>query len=194
MKQKRLLSILVGLALCVALPAAGDEAAPEPTATYSPEQLVQLWYQVGTLLRENGDYPYVELQKGDKGYEVRALQTRLAELGYYGKKVVDEFGAGTHAAMRLFEQVNRLRVDGIASVADQRLLFSNLAQAGNGAVPTPAKGAASPEPTVTLKGHYTVGLQTIDPAILGDLFATPTPKPTIYIPPIDFPDLDIAWP
>ena len=96
--------------------------------------------------------------------------------------------------VRLFEQVNHLRVDGIASEPDQRLLFSNLAEASDGSVPVAAKSTATPEPTGTLKGHYTVGLQTIDPSILGDLLATPTPKPTIYIPPIDFPDLDISWP
>ena len=108
-----------------------DTPAPAatPTATYTPDELLQQWYQIGAMLREYGNYPFTELRKGDKGYEVQALQTRLAELGYYTKKVVDNFGTGTYTAMRLFEKANQLTVDGIASVSDQQALYSTTAVA-----------------------------------------------------------------
>ncbi len=93
-------------------------------ASYTPDELLQQWYVIGDLLHANGKYPYVELEKGDVGYEVMALQTRLAELGYYKKEVVDNFGNGTFSAMQAFEKDNGLTVDGIASVSDQQLLFS----------------------------------------------------------------------
>ena len=36
------------------------------------------------------------------------------ELGYYQKKVVDNFGSGTYNALRAFEKANSLTVDGVA--------------------------------------------------------------------------------
>lgn len=107
---------------------AGKTAVAEATGD-TPEEMLQQWYQLGELLRENGNYPYVELGKGDTGYEVTALQTRLTELGYYHKEIVDNFGSGTYSAMRAFEKANGLTVDGKASVADQQLLFSAAAAA-----------------------------------------------------------------
>lgn len=109
-----------------------DTAGSTATAELSPEALLQQWYDIGAQLRANGLYPFTELKKGDAGYEVRALQTRLAELGYYAKAVVDEFGKGTYTAMRRFEKINGLKVNGVASVKDQQLLFSDSALADTG--------------------------------------------------------------
>jgi len=127
--------LLVVLLVCFTLPALGETVAatqaPTPTpmtsSTSTPEELLQQWYDIGNLLRANGNYPFVELRKGDVGYEVKALQTRLAELGYYNKEVVDNFGKGTFNAMKLFEKSNKLTVDGIASASDQKVLFSSTA-------------------------------------------------------------------
>lgn len=110
----------------------------ETVAASTPEELLQQWYDIGSQLRANGNYPFTELSKGDKGFEVKALQTRLAELGYYNKAVVDNFGSGTYNALRAFEKENGLKVNGIASVEDQIVLF------GNDALPyTGSKVAAS---------------------------------------------------
>ena len=68
------------------------------------------------LLLINGSYPFSELEKGDTGYEVTALQTQLAALGYYQKEIVDNFGNGTYNAMRSFETEYSLDVNGVASV------------------------------------------------------------------------------
>ncbi|MDD3212999.1 MAG: peptidoglycan-binding domain-containing protein [Eubacteriales bacterium] len=132
MKRKIALFLLLTL-LFSAVPAFAETAAGDAvsaaTADYTPEEILQQWYQLGDLLRENGNYPYAELGKGDTGYEVTALQTRLTELGYYHKEIVDNYGSGTYSAMRAFEKANGLTVDGKASVADQQLLFSNAAAA-----------------------------------------------------------------
>jgi hypothetical protein len=106
--------------------------APEEKDQYTPEELLSIWYQIGSMLKEYGSYPYVELERGDKGYEVRLLQIRLAELSYYFKAIDDKFGSGTYAGMRQFERMNGLHVDGIASANDQRLLFSSSAQSNTG--------------------------------------------------------------
>jgi peptidoglycan hydrolase-like protein with peptidoglycan-binding domain len=135
---KRIVGFLIAvLLLCSAWPAMSETVPPSdtpvltttPASAYTPDELLQQWYQIGAMLRENGLYPYVELRKGDTGYEVKALQMRLSDLGYYKKEVADNFGKGTYSAMRLFEKANKLTVDGVASVSDQQTLFSNKALA-----------------------------------------------------------------
>ncbi|HPJ02616.1 MAG TPA: peptidoglycan-binding protein [Candidatus Limiplasma sp.] len=104
-------------------------ALTEPYDTYTPEELYQLWEQINTALRLDGGYPYEVLQKGNVGYEVIQLQTRLKELGYYEKTIVSNFGSGTYSAVRSFQSQNGLKVNGIASVETQQLLYSDTAKA-----------------------------------------------------------------
>ncbi len=197
MKNKHRLTALIILMLCVALPSLGEQVTlpvVTPAPTYSPEQWLQLWYQIGDMLRAEGNYPFVELRKGDSGSEVRALQTRLAELGYYTKRVVDEFGAGTYTAMRQFERANGLSVNGIASVRDQKLLYSHLALASDGVIPdepetTDAAATATATPEGTFHPNISIGLHTLNPDLFDDLI--PTATPYIHIPDIGLPDFSI---
>ena len=53
------------------------------------------------------------LKYGDEGYEVRALQERLVELGYNVGNVDEDFGAGTRAAVLAFQADHNLDTDGI---------------------------------------------------------------------------------
>ena len=106
-----------------------DSAADSAYAGFTPDELYRQWQDIGALLRANGLYPFTALEKGDVGYEVTALQTRLAELGYYTKAVVDNYGTGTYNAMREFEKANGLKVNGKASAADQKVLFGSAAVA-----------------------------------------------------------------
>ncbi len=140
--MKRLAALLLILLLtCLPLFTLSQQAQ-------APQDMLDQWYSLGAALRENGLYPYVELRKGDKGYEVVALQTRLKELGYYKKDIVTNFGAGTEGAMRSFEKTNRLRVNGWASVEDQRLLFMPDALSAQGGTVQPGGQYAQPvEPT-----------------------------------------------
>lgn len=54
------------------------------------------------------------LQRGFTGSEVRALQQRLKDLGYYNGSVDGSFGPGTENAVKAFQQANGLTVDGKA--------------------------------------------------------------------------------
>ena len=112
-----------------ALNADVGQAENDTFSAYTPEELLQLWTEIGVILRANASYPFVELEKGDIGYEVTMLQTRLQELGYYQKDIVDNFGSGTFNGIRDFERQNGLIADGIASPADQQYLFSDAAAA-----------------------------------------------------------------
>lgn len=84
------------------------------------------------------------LSYGSKGEEVRQLQQRLKELGYLSGSVDGDFGSGTRAAVKWFQQQHGLSVDGAAGKATKTLLFSADAQI---AVATP-----TPEPVNVLSG------------------------------------------
>lgn len=51
-------------------------------------------------------------QLGSNGLEVREIQTRLRELGFYGGPVDGDFGGGTESAVKTFQHANGLEVDG----------------------------------------------------------------------------------
>ncbi len=62
------------------------------------------------------------LRKGAKGDNVIALQTGLAEKGYYTGKIDGIFGAGTLKAVKAFQKAESLKVDGLAGKATQARL------------------------------------------------------------------------
>ena len=77
------------------------------------------------------------LRRGSKGSEVTKLQQALNALGYDCGAADGIFGAKTEAAVRAFQQANRLTVDGIAGKATQAALYA-------------AEDAPQPTYTVTL--------------------------------------------
>ena len=54
------------------------------------------------------------LRPGSSGDEVKALQSRLAKLGFPPGKIDGDFGPGTEAAVRAFQYSKRLLADGVA--------------------------------------------------------------------------------
>ena len=70
---------------------------------------------------------YVTLSDGSEGEQVRRLQQRLKDLGYYTGSVDGRYGSGTQAAVMAFQLRNSLTVDGKAGPATQRLLYGSSA-------------------------------------------------------------------
>jgi len=173
---------------------------PNPTPTLAPEEWLQTWYQIGDILRANGMYPFMELRKGDAGYEVRMLQTRLSQLGYYRKAIVDNYGTGTYTAMRQFEKQNHLTVNGIASIQDQKLLYSTLALSSSGdtvANTTDDNPTATGTPSETDSAGspwYLGTLHTLNPDVIDDLLPTSTPVITIFHPKVTLPAYQVIFP
>ena len=66
----------------------------------------------------------IQLKKGSRGEEVRMLQLRLQELGYFTDVVDGDFGPATREAVRAFQRRNDLSVDGIAGKQTQTRLYS----------------------------------------------------------------------
>ena len=67
------------------------------------------------------------LETGSEGSEVRALQARLKELGYYKGSVDGSYGESTRAAVTAFQRNNGLTADGRAGSATLNAIYSQTA-------------------------------------------------------------------
>lgn len=113
---------------------------------------------VATLNIVYGD-AYRPLSKGDSGDDVKRLQERLIELGYYWGKVSGNYLDGTTAAIGNFQIDNGIQRTGKADVKTQQRVYSDdiLAPTLNpAATPTPAP-TASPEPDTAYPGKLSYG-------------------------------------
>ena len=71
--------------------------------------------------------PSQTLQSGDSGAQVKALQTRLKELGYYTTSVDSDYGYRTSQAVSDFQRANGLTVYGTANSTTLKKLVSSSA-------------------------------------------------------------------
>ncbi len=113
---------------------------------------------------------YRPLQKGDTGDDVKALQQRLTELGYYTGKISGNYLDGSYYAISDFQGKNGLPITGKADVKTQELLFDNtraISKTGTrpSVTPNPAP-TPTPAPTPSPVAGGTVSAQI-----------TPTPAP-----------------
>lgn len=126
------------------MPYATPSPVPELTPTPTPEP-----------------FSYTRtLRYGDSGDLVAALQTRLAELGFYQARVSGGYYQITRTAVRAFQQQNGLTVDGVAGQQTQELLFSADAASVNDTprpspTPTPAKYKLMVDVTNQITRAYT---------------------------------------
>ena len=78
------------------------------------------------------------LQKNSIGIEVKQLQQRLKDLGYYSGDVDGQYGTGTQTAVTAFQAQHGLKADGVAGEQTLAILYSESAQT---IVPTPTPSA-----------------------------------------------------
>ena len=98
---------------------------------YAGEQTLNLLYsqQAQTFVPTPTPSPTPPaMSSGDSGEEVRRLQTRLKDLGFYTGEVDGAFGKGTKNAVKLFQKQHNLDADGIAGQMTLKILYSNDAQ------------------------------------------------------------------
>lgn len=107
--------------------------APSPVLSPSPSP------QAGLA----SSLPIKPLAPGDKGNDVRALQQRLKDLGYFNATLDGVYGPKTRTAVKNFQKNNKLNNDGIAGVNTLKKLFSNnpVGVSPGGATAAPAKTA-----------------------------------------------------
>ncbi len=127
-KMKRIAVAAAGLFVyCSAAAIAAPRAKAQNAATYTAEC--------------NADEVAVSavavLRKGSKGNEVKEVQRRLKQWGYYSGSVDGVFGAGTRAAVIAFQKKNGLTADGVVGKATYKALgmtasYNVLAGGGSG--------------------------------------------------------------
>ena len=76
----------------------------------------------------NIEESFKTLKYGAKGEEVKVIQRRLKELGYFNGTIGGNYLTKTRAAVKDFQLENGLQVDGICDEATYNKLFDNTAQ------------------------------------------------------------------
>ena len=101
---------------------ANATATPKVTATPTPKPTVAV--------------PETSLKSGDSGADVKTVQRRLKELGYYKGSIDGKMGKTTVKAVKDFQEANGLKADGVAGKATYAVLFSE-DTLKKGVTPTP---------------------------------------------------------
>ena len=102
--------------------AASEVVTPTPSPTVAP--------------------PTDTLRNGDKGDDVKKVQQRLKDLGYFTDTVDGKFGDATVKALKAFQKKNGLSQDGVCGAQTRTVLFA--------ASPIYASATATPTPTPTI--------------------------------------------
>ncbi len=123
--MKRLLPIVLGVALAAVIPVADALAAPYASRT---------------------------LRTGSSGSDVRSLQRYLDRAGE-DTTADGQFGPATAASLRSFEQAEDLRANGVASRSDQRLVRSRAATAAEAPPEDDAYAAPVADATLSASGE-----------------------------------------
>ena len=90
------------------------------------------------------------LERGDRGHDVRVLQSWLTHLGF--ETAVDgQFGAGTERSVKRYERANRLTTDGVVTPAQARRMRRQMAR----------KLAGSERPSRRSQDDYEFGERTL---------------------------------
>lgn len=97
------------------------------------------------------------LQWGATGDDVKVVQQKLQDLGYYRGALDGRFGAGTRQAVMNFQRDNRLRADGIVGP----LTYAALGVDATGSPAVPPGQAATGK---TRKIALHIGVNNVDPA------------------------------
>ncbi len=71
-----------------------------------------------------GPTPEPVLRTGSRGEDVKTLQGRLHDLGYYTDEIDGQFGGATKAAVIDFQKANGLEADGMVGSETKTVLFS----------------------------------------------------------------------
>jgi len=131
------------------------------------------------------DAQQYHMKAGDKGSDVRSMQRRLTELGYYEDKDNGYFGVATQNAVLRFQKRNKLPETGEVDIDARNLLYSPDARYLVDPTPTPkptqkptpkpsatGKPSATKKPSGTSKPNYEI------PVITPEIWPTPAPQTT----------------
>lgn len=93
---------------------------PTPVVTFAPQ-----WSATATPTAVASTGAYAPLYVGDRGDNVRKMQTRLAVLGYLTDTIDGIYGQNTKRAVESFQRRNGLNADGIAGRQTLTVLYDS---------------------------------------------------------------------
>ena len=100
------------------------------------------------------------LKSGSKGNDVKRMQQRLKDLGYYKGSVDGTFGSGTEDAVRAFQSANGLSADGKAGKNTLNKLYSSSAKKASAASSSSGSSSSGSSSSST-SSSYTNGKTNI---------------------------------
>ena len=124
--------------------AIGVEVDGSMATGYLQERLFSSTAPVYAAPTPGPESKYRQLSNGDKGDDVKALQARLKQLGYFDGEIGGNYLTKTTAAVKKFQAAAGFDVNGIATVELQEFLFSEDAPR---ATSTVAPAQETPRPT-----------------------------------------------
>lgn len=129
----------------------------------------------------SSDAKAYQMKLGDSGTDVKSMQTRLTELGYYDGKISGYYGVATEGAVLGFQKKNGLSQDGVFNMENRDVLFSPDARPKIDPTPTPSP---TPKPTrkPTIKPTATPKPETSADSGDNALTVTETPRPSTATP------------
>ena len=80
---------------------------------------------VGEDITDPNGIPERNLSEGDSGNDVKSVQKRLIELGFLSGSADGQYGSGTAAAMKAFQQMNDLTANGEGNPSTYARLYSD---------------------------------------------------------------------
>lgn len=94
--------------------------------------LTTVYLIAGIGLLMTGSTSAASLRRGDNNDQVKIVQRKLKNWGYYTGNVDGIFGSGTESAVRFFQRKNGLQVDGIVGPATAKALGMTITSTGGG--------------------------------------------------------------
>ncbi len=160
--------------------ASSVQTAPEPLAIPEPYDYVSAVVEVTPTpspvptpvptIDITPNPAYKTLQMGDRGDNVRDMQERLQEYGYYEGEIDGAYGNQTRQAVEKFQYMHGLSVDGIAGRRTLTVLF----ESGEIRLPPGEKPTPAPTATALLSVALTPPPQ-IEASFIPTITATPVP-------------------
>jgi len=141
----------------------GDALRKGASPTATPDPAADLGDINDIVIAGDGEaveeYAYErKLTRGAKGQEVKDVQTRLTELGFFDGPISGNYMNQTIAAVKAFQEHNGLRVDGLMGEETWNMLFNSADVLNTSATPRPTP-VPTPIPyavTVDVKNQVTI--------------------------------------
>lgn len=151
-RLSRVFAILLLMCLLSPVLVLSSESNSLNLEAYSDNDLLALYEKLQAAMHARGVFPHVEIRRNDNSPGVIGVQKRLVDLGYLVGSISGTFDSKTLQAWQNYEKASGWKTDGVATIDELQLLFSDKAIAKPTPTPKPTRRpTATPRPTRTPK-------------------------------------------